>query len=288
MTSPAPTLRLVIRRAAGGEHVIDVGPGARIGRGAGADVRIPDEGVAAIACELSRGETGWTLTALAPGVVLDGVTVAIGAHVAVAAGADLRVGTIAIGVLDAPAGAVPSAERTASLARELVRELLAGPGGPELVVEGGPAAGKRLRMPPPEARVVVGRGEGSSWVVLDPDLSRAHAAIDRGWDGVRVVDLGSKNGTRVGGVLVPRDGEAPGRVIADGDVIELGATRIRYADPAEQYLRRLDEKLGQDGDAGAAGATATLMPRPAGPPWGLIVAGLIVTVAIAAMIWVLV
>ncbi len=284
MSEPAATLRLVIRRAGGGEHVIDVGPGARIGRGAAADVRIPDEGVAAIACELERGELGWSARAVAAGVIVDGRAIAIGERAAIAAGAELQVGAIVIAVTAAPAGAIPNAERTASLARELVRELLSGPGGPELIVEGGPAAGKRLRLPPPEGRVVVGRGEGASWVVLDPDLSRAHAAIDRGWDGVRVLDLGSKNGTRVAGALVPREGEAAGRAIGDGDVIELGASRIRYADPAEQYLRRLDEKLGAETSEAVAAAPAAA----SGPPWGAIVAAVIVALAVAAMLWILI
>ncbi|HTJ41562.1 MAG TPA: FHA domain-containing protein [Kofleriaceae bacterium] len=269
--SVALTLRLVIRRGSGAKHTIDVGPGARIGRDPRADVRIPDEEVAPLACELERTENGWFVRALASDD-----------RRPIAPGDELALGGVTIHVLAAPAGAAPSAERTASLARELVRELLAGPGGPELVVERGPASGKRLRLPPPDARVIVGRGEGATWVLLDPDLSRAHAAIDRSWDGVRVLDLGSKNGTRVAGALVPREGEGAGRAVADGDRIELGATAIRYSDPAEQYLRSLDDKLGR------APAIAAPPPAPAAFPWTALVAALIAAIAVAAILWILV
>jgi predicted component of type VI protein secretion system len=285
VTEPAATLRLVIRRAGarGGEHVIDVGPGARIGRGAGSDVRIPDSGIPVVACELARGEAGWVVRAAAIGISLDGRALAAGEHVAVAPGAELALGEVTIHVTAAPAGAAPRAERTASLARELVAELISGPGGPELVVETGPAAGKRLRLPPPDGRVIVGRGEGATWVLLDSSLSRAHAAIDRGWDGVRVLDLGSKNGTRAGGVLAPRDGEGTGRAIGDGDRIELGETVIRYVDPAEQYLRRLDEHLGHEPPAAAP---APARPPVSGIPWGVIVALAIVAVAFVLIAWI--
>jgi hypothetical protein len=288
VSEPAATLRLVIRRAGarGDEHVIDVGPGARIGRGAGADVRIPDTAIPLVACELQRGEAGWIVRAAAIGLTLDGRALAAGEPVAIAPGAELALAGVTIHVTAAPAGATPRAERTASLARELVQELMSGPGGPELVVETGPAAGKRLRLPPPDARVIVGRGEGATWVLLDSSLSRAHAAIDRGWDGVRVLDLGSKNGTRAGGVLVPRDGEGPGRAISDGDRIELGETAIRYVDPAEQYLRRLDEQLGREPAAAPEPAPA---PAPTGgAPWGVIVALAIALVAVALIAWIVI
>jgi Inner membrane component of T3SS, cytoplasmic domain len=277
----SPTLRLVVSGPGGGGHPIDVGPGARVGSGAGADVRIPDEAVAAVAFELERGDAGWGARAAAAGLVVDGAPLAPGERAAVAPGAILVLGPVTIDVrapgTETPAPATP--ERTASLARELVRELLGGPSGAELVVEVGPAAGKRLRLPPPETRIVVGRGDSAGWVVLDPRLSREHAAVDRGWDGIRVVDLGSKNGTRAGGELAPT--EAPGRLVHDGDAIELGETSIRVVDPAEQYLRRLDARL--DGDAPAA---AVAGPAPArGVPWTAIIAIAIAAAAVAAVVW---
>ena len=67
-------------------------------------------------------------------------------------------------------------------------------------------------------------------MILDGDLSKRHAEIRRGWDGVRVIDLESKNGTRVDGIAT-RDGE-----LRDGALLELGTVQLRYRDPAERHL----------------------------------------------------
>ena len=235
-------LRLAVSRSGGSRFEVDVAPGTSIGSGATVDVRFPDASIEPEQARLEY-EGGWWLVAIAPGVVIAGMPVAEGSRTALPPGTEIQLGPYRVVAHEARPDAAPSVERTASLARELVRELLSGPGGaaPELVCDGGPATGDRLRLPPPESRVVVGRGEGSSWVILDPNLSRAHAAIDRAWDGTRVIDLGSKNGTRVAGELAPT--VTPGRPLADGDIVELGATRLRYVDPAEQYLRDLDARL---------------------------------------------
>ena len=65
----------------------------------------------------------------------------------------------------------------------------------------------------------------------DDDLSRTHVEIRRGWDGVRIVDLGSKNGTKLDGARVS-DAE-----LHDGALIELGHLALRFRDPAERHLR---------------------------------------------------
>lgn len=166
---------------------------------------------------------------------------------------------------------------TDSVARRLMGELLSGAAPtPELVVERGPAVGQRLHLPPPGARVVIGRGEGAGWIVLDPDLSRAHAAIDHRSDGAWLLDLGSKNGTRVDGVPAPRTGA--GLRLADGAVITLGATAIRVRDPA----------AGGAGDVAAGGvATRTHTPPPAAelpPRWPIVLAAVVAVAALAVLI----
>jgi predicted component of type VI protein secretion system len=235
-------LRLAVSRNGGSRFELDVAAGAVVGSGAAADVRLPDDSVAADHARFEH-DGGWWLVIRAGAVRVDGAVQRAGARIQVQPGTELQVGPYRLVIAEVRTDGMPSIDRTASLARELVRELLTGPAGaaPELVCEAGPSSGDRRRLPAPEARVVVGRGDGVSWVILDPNLSRAHAAIDRGWDGTRVIDLGSKNGTRVAGVMAPT--ETPGRTLADGDVIELGETRLRYIDPAEQYLRDLDARL---------------------------------------------
>jgi len=67
---------------------------------------------------------------------------------------------------------------------------------------------------------VIGRGAEADVVVDDPGVSRRHAEIHTGTGRVRVVDLGSTNGTFV-------DGERIGTGdLADGSRITVGRTRI--------------------------------------------------------------
>lgn len=122
-------------------------------------------------------------------------------------------------------------QRTESLARELVRGLLGTGAAPSLELVRGPAAGAKRELPPPEATWVIGRGDEATWVILDEDLSREHLEITRGWAGVTVRDLGSKNGTRVDGVRISEP-----TPLRDGARIEAGNCEWVFRDPAERHL----------------------------------------------------
>jgi hypothetical protein len=147
-------------------------------------------------------------------------------------GKTFELGAYRVQVAPAPAGALAaSPQRTESLARELVRAMLGSDAAPTLEIARGKLAGARRALAPPESALVIGRGDEAGWIVDDKDLSRAHAEIRRGWDGVRVVDLGSKNGTRVDGKKVAQ------AELHDGALIELGDLALRYRDPAERHMR---------------------------------------------------
>jgi len=151
---------------------------------------------------------------------------------AIGEGVMLELGRYRVAIARAPDGAIAaSPQRTASLARELVRSLLGADNAPQLTVERGPIAGASRALAPPESTLVIGRGDEAGWVIADADLSRTHTEIRRGWDGVRLADLGSKNGTKLDGVRVT-DAE-----LRDGSLIELGNLALRFRDPAERHLR---------------------------------------------------
>jgi len=150
----------------------------------------------------------------------------------VGAGKTYELGRYRVRVEPAPAGAVAaSPQRTESLARELVRAMLGANAAPILEIERGKLAGAKRALAPPESVLVIGRGDEAGWIVDDGDLSRAHAEVRRGWDGARVKDLGSKNGTKVGGKRVA---EAE---LRDGDLLEFGKLAMRFHDPADRRLR---------------------------------------------------
>ena len=142
-----------------------------------------------------------------------------------------QIGNYRVHVAPAPAGSVPTPpQRTESLARELVRGLLGVDGAPSLTVERGALTGAKRSLPPPEASLVIGRGDDAQWIIDDPDLSKRHLEIRRSWDGVRAIDLDSKNGTRLDAAPL-REAE-----LRDGSLLELGGIALRYRDPAERHL----------------------------------------------------
>jgi pSer/pThr/pTyr-binding forkhead associated (FHA) protein len=125
---------------------------------------------------------------------------------------------------------------------------------------------------------VIGRGDEATWVILDEDLSRAHAEVRRGWDGVTVVDLGSKNGTAVDGVRITGEPVE----LHDGTLLALGNVQIRFRDPAERHLRG-DPPVKQGGVKPALPAASP--PRPG--PWLFIALAVIAALAVAGLIWIL-
>ncbi|HSN25166.1 MAG TPA: FHA domain-containing protein, partial [Kofleriaceae bacterium] len=159
---------------------------------------------------------------------------------------------------------------TESLARELMRGLLGDAGTPMLELLRGPGAPSKRSLRPPESTLVIGRGDDAGWIIVDNDLSRLHAEIRRGWDGTRLVDLGSKNGTKLDGTRIT---EAP---LHDGAEIELGKIVFRYRDPADREL--------------APRPAPASVPVPVAPPRSRIVfagALAIAALALAALVWIL-
>jgi hypothetical protein len=97
----------------------------------------------------------------------------------------------------------------------------------EIVAGATPATGTLVlpderRIALRDANAVIGRMPECAVPLTDPQVSRQHAEVRRDDTGYRVVDLGSMNGTLVNGVVV-RD-----QVLNDGDVIQVGATSIRF------------------------------------------------------------
>jgi S-DNA-T family DNA segregation ATPase FtsK/SpoIIIE len=93
----------------------------------------------------------------------------------------------------------------------------------ELRVVGGPNAG--ICQPLPHGEVAIGRDLTAEICLDDPDLSRRHATVSSGRDGVTARDLGSTNGSTLDGV--PLDGE-PVR-FAPGALLRIGESTVTLA-----------------------------------------------------------
>lgn len=196
-------------------------------------------------------------------------------------GVEVTIGGVKVRV-EPTAGGSP--QRTESLARELVRGLLGGNSAPSLELVRGPGSGARRELPPPPASAsteptvwTIGRGDDATWVILDEDLSREHVEIIRGWEGVMVRDLGSKNGTRIDGVRL--SGVAP---LRDGARIEVGNCELVFRDPAERHLH--GELVEPPAPAPSAPASPSPRPAPRAVFW---IASSLCVVATIGLVWVL-
>ncbi len=68
--------------------------------------------------------------------------------------------------------------------------------------------------------LVIGRGRGADFVVPEPTISRAHAAVGYDEGGFFVQDLGSTNGTLLNGEHRQRE------PLEHGDEIQIGKLRL--------------------------------------------------------------
>jgi diguanylate cyclase (GGDEF)-like protein len=116
-----------------------------------------------------------------------------------------------------------------------------------LIVVAGPGVGKHL--PIDDRAVEVGRLPGCDLSINSASVSRRHARFEQRGDEYFVVDLESKNGTRVNGKPVRE------HHLCDGDRITLGKAVIRFAESSGtevRYLRELYEASATDALTGLA------------------------------------
>lgn len=257
-----------------------------IGSGAAATLRLPAQ--AARDEHVVIAERRWV--ALAP-IEVDGAPRVAGDAGPISDGLVLGIGPFRVAISTAPAGSLASLpQRTESLALELVRGMLGAGAAPSLEVLRGPVVGAKRTLPPPEATLVIGRGDAATWVILDEDLSRTHAEIRRGWDGVTIRDLGSNNGTRLDGVEITDP-----TPLRDGMEVTLGKVVLRFADPAERHLHGAEATPAARPLAIRAAAAAPVIAPPRTPSPSssaarslpFVVATVIAAIAVAGLVWVL-
>lgn len=158
----------------------------------------------------------------------------------------VRAGKIAasarFGRQQAPADtiALPPTRRAADFGHDHPEVLAYGHGAPALAARrpasGGTVAGACLWLLGPGgepahryaldgAATVIGRRNGAAVPLLDTKVSREHARIERRDGGYALSDLNSLNGTLVNGERVQG-----ARRLRNGDVIQIGHFRLRFAD----------------------------------------------------------
>jgi hypothetical protein len=87
-----------------------------------------------------------------------------------------------------------------------------------LVAQTGPLNGQRY---PLRKTALIGREPSCDIVIPDRQVSRHHARLLFGMDGIYLEDLGSKNGTHYNGQLIEAAGDSGAILLQDGDVIQI-------------------------------------------------------------------
>jgi pSer/pThr/pTyr-binding forkhead associated (FHA) protein len=106
------------------------------------------------------------------------------------------------------------------------------PGSALLVVTRGPNAGSRFHLNKPVSSA--GRHPNSDIYLDEVTVSRKHAEFRRESDGIRLVDLGSLNGTYVNRKTVDS------ALLVSGDEVQLGKFRLIFF-----ATRRIDRGAGE-------------------------------------------
>lgn len=219
-----------------------------IGRGRGADVRLPHRAVSVRHATLEVGADRCTVEdhGSTNGTRVNGVALIGGRPRRLRDGDRIAIGgfelTLERGVAVAAATGV---EGTAAQARRLARGVFRPPPPPPTVVFlNGPRKGDEVPLPPPPAELTVGRGDECGLVLPDEEASRQHALLVHDLDGVRLQDLSSKNG-----VAVNERGGATAAWLRDGDRLRIGRTELLFEDPEGLAVAALQEGEDETVDA---------------------------------------
>jgi hypothetical protein len=132
-----------------------------------------------------------------------------------------------------------SLERTASLARKLVRHALGETGSvdwePKLVIEKGAFAGTVLEFLNVGSRYVVGKSEGLIEDASDRIVQAERVELIRDQDGVLAREASDA-------VFSINQKPVRQRRLHHGDILEIGSTLLRFEDPAEQMVSEIERE----------------------------------------------
>jgi pSer/pThr/pTyr-binding forkhead associated (FHA) protein len=166
------------------------------------------------------------------------------------------------------------------MVRDLLERLGPGESQPTLRVLDGPQTGVVLTLADVGRTYILGRAAGDDVRLDDVDMWREHAALERDELGVTVRSVGphtiAVNGERV----------TSARPLHDGDSVALGGTTMRYHDPAEVYLRKLEEA--EPAEASGARSAPILDSDARRPELALLAVGVVAAfLAVGGILYVL-
>jgi len=149
--------------------------------------------------------------------------------------------------------AVPTANvqlATRELALALVGQALAAQGESAAIrvkITEGPSAGTELLIDAFDRPYTVGRLPSADLHIDDADLSRRHVELFRRGERLFIRDLGSKNGSELGGRRMNAGEEAPW---PKGETLSIGQTKLVFEDPVGEALEEIERAADERIDEG--------------------------------------
>ncbi len=225
-----------------------------LGRGAFADVRLPDPSVSARHATIRATDGEYLLfdEGSTNGTFVGGVRLAPQTPRSLRSGDMVRLGRVWIEVRTEAAPLthdLPVATR--ELALRLVEDAMRAIGDdttPSVSVVEGPDMGLSLALAEEGHVYLIGRGEACSLALQDPDASREHVQVVRRGGTVLVQDLGGKNRAALGESWLALDRAVVWRRPA---MLRVGRSVLALAEPVADALAELegsdDEALPEDG-----------------------------------------
>ncbi|NVJ23938.1 FHA domain-containing protein [Myxococcus sp. AM011] len=148
-------------------------------------------------------------------------------------------------------GARPAARRTSPVSAAPASA------SPRLICVAGPKSGEEFSLE--DGEYVIGRAADNPICIPDTSVSRKHVMVRKAGAAWMVSDLGSGNGTLVNGEAIGE--ETP---LANGDVITLGDTELRFEDVVNSTMMVATPSRGRT--ASASSASTSRGSSPARPP----------------------
>ena len=209
-----------------------------IGRGPGADVRIPHLSVSDAHATLRAEPDGYAIVdhGSTNGTRVNGSPLTAQRKKRLSDGDVIEVGAYALRFNSGVMSARPTtSERTAELARRLFRKSRAGERlpGPHIAVLTGPQTGAALAIPAPPCRLLIGTATSCQLVLPDAAMRAEHAEVVRDLDGVLIRTLEPSAPLSINGRNVVE------RRMRDNDELVLGSTRLLFEEPAEESMDAL-------------------------------------------------
>jgi pSer/pThr/pTyr-binding forkhead associated (FHA) protein len=233
----------------------------RIGRDPQNQVQLPDASVSLSHAHIRSSSSGHVLVDehSTNGTFLNTTRLVPAVASPLTDGDRIQIGRARLVVKFRPAGGSKGGFSTQDIALAMVHGALISAGSrvaPRLSVVAGPDRGLELVLRE-ERSYVLGRDPDVDLKLSDEDASRRHTRVIRRGSRLWVVDLGSRNGTRLDGRLSrPNVAE----LWTDNVLLELGRNQLAIDDPVSSALRDVerasDEKLGTEWGAFAKGADA--------------------------------